>query len=513
MKINVTVGSTTYNGVETISVGGKTLGLATAFESGDDNKVVQSGALQAQTSKNVNANGTVDTTTNNQVVVSVPNSYAAGDEGKVVSSGALVSQGSDTVTENGTVDTTLINSLTVNVPTGSVSVPPSDVNFIDYDGTILHAYTAAAFADLTALPANPSHAGLTAQGWNWTLAEAKAYVAAYGKLWIGQMYVTTSGDTEIDIELHAPRLSPYLGIAVNGTVEIDWGDDTQESAVAGTSLETQIRTLHEYAAEGKYTIKIHVVSGEFAPYGASKNSVLSGGFNDENKNSAYANAVQAVRIGTGVTSISDYAFNYCYSISAVTIPSSVTSIGAYAFGRCYSIPSLTIPSGVTSIGNYAFVQCCAMLSISLPGSVTGIGNYAFNYGYALPSVTLPGSMTSISDYMFRTCSSLTSVTIPSGVTSFGSYALGNCTSLASVIIPSSVTSIGTYAFNGCYGLGSIIFKPTTPPSVSNSNAFGNMSTDCKIIVPYSADHSVLAAYKAASNYPDDEVYTYEEAAQ
>jgi len=65
------------------------------------------------------------------------------------------------------------------------SAPEKDVNFIDYDGTILYSYTAAEFANLSALPANPTHSGLTAQGWNWSLSDAKTYVASYGKLWIG----------------------------------------------------------------------------------------------------------------------------------------------------------------------------------------------------------------------------------------------------------------------------------------------------------------------------------------
>ena len=82
---------------------------------------------------------------------------------------------------------------------GSVSVPPKEVNFYDYDGTVVNAYTASEFAALSAMPDNPSHDGLTAQGWNWSLADAKAYVAKYGRLNIGQIYVTTSGDTEIDI--------------------------------------------------------------------------------------------------------------------------------------------------------------------------------------------------------------------------------------------------------------------------------------------------------------------------
>lgn len=70
--------------------------------------------------KSITQNGTYNASSDSadgysSVTVAVPNSYAAGDEGKVVSNGALVAQGSDTVTANGTVDTTLINSLLVNV--------------------------------------------------------------------------------------------------------------------------------------------------------------------------------------------------------------------------------------------------------------------------------------------------------------------------------------------------------------------------------------------------------------
>ena len=68
--------------------------------------------------KSISANGTEDVTNYASVSVSVPNSYSASDEGKVVNNGALVAQTSDTVTANDTYDTTLINSLTVNVSGG-----------------------------------------------------------------------------------------------------------------------------------------------------------------------------------------------------------------------------------------------------------------------------------------------------------------------------------------------------------------------------------------------------------
>ena len=85
------------------------------YTSADEGKVVSSGELVSQTSTTKTANGTYDTTLNDEVIVEVPNTYTNADEGKVVSSGALVSQTSTSVTANGTYDTTLNNEVVVNV--------------------------------------------------------------------------------------------------------------------------------------------------------------------------------------------------------------------------------------------------------------------------------------------------------------------------------------------------------------------------------------------------------------
>lgn len=68
----------------------------------------------------ITQNGTADVTNYASANVNVPNSYAAGDEGKVVSNGALVAQTarSSEITANGTYDTTLNDEVTVNVSGG-----------------------------------------------------------------------------------------------------------------------------------------------------------------------------------------------------------------------------------------------------------------------------------------------------------------------------------------------------------------------------------------------------------
>ena len=64
--------------------------------------------------------------------------------------------------------------------------------------------------------------------------------------------------------------------------------------------------------------------------------------------------IESVEIENGITSIGDYAFEWCNYLTTITIPDSVTSIGDYAFRGCTGLTSISIPDSVTSIGKSAF---------------------------------------------------------------------------------------------------------------------------------------------------------------
>lgn len=400
-----------------------------------------------------------------------------------------------------------------------VLFPPSmdnPIRFFDYDGTLVASYSTVP----ESLPSVPSHSGLTNGTWNYTLAQITTQFNAMGTCDVGANYKTASGATEIDIILQPERLHPYLSLAVNGTVTIDWGDNSTETAT-GTSLTTRLSTIHhEYAAAGSYTIKLSKTSGTgYSLYGTSgAYSLLNKGVSTSSANRAYSSCVQNVRIGDDCT-IGNYALNNCYSLASVSIPSGVTSIGTYAFSYCYSLTFVAIPSGVTSIDSQAFYNsyaltyvsipssvtsingnafynCYSLASVSIPSSVTSIGTYVFNACYSLASVTIPSGVTSISNYMFQTCHSLVSVNVPSGVTGIGSYAFSGCQSLVSITVPSGVTNIGAQAFGYCYGMAEYHFEPTTPPTLANTNAFTDIQSDCKIYVPASK----LTDYQSAENW-------------
>ena len=201
-------------------------------------------------------------------------------------------------------------------------------------------------------------------------------------------------------------------------------------------------------------------------------------------------------IPDSVTSIGHFAFNKCYSLTNLTIPDSVTSIGDEVFSSCYSLTSLTIPDSMTSIGHLAFRDCYSLTNIIIPNGVTSIGNTAFSRCYSLTSLIIPNGVTSIGITTFASCFSLTNITIPDSVTSISLNMFSSCYSLTNITIPNGVTSIGDAAFRDCYGMAEYHLKHTTPPALSNTDAFSGISDDCIIYVPQGS----LEAYQTATNW-------------
>ena len=176
-------------------------------------------------------------------------------------------------------------------------------------------------------------------------------------------------------------------------------------------------------------------------------------------------------------------YNDGVMFTSVTIPQNVTYNGT-----SYS---------VTSIGEYAFDYCSSLTSVTIPNSVTSIGHYAFDRCSSLTSITIPNSVTSIGIYAFLQCESLTSITIPNSVTSIGYGAFRDCSSLVSITIPNSVTIIGYRAFSDCSSLVSVTMLATTPPSVG-SNVFDSIASDAVLYILGTADKS--AYQKAVGEY-------------
>ena len=205
-----------------------------------------------------------------------------------------------------------------------------------------------------------------------------------------------------------------------------------------------------------------------------------------------------------------------------TLTGSSTSTPVYTSAHSYAAPgdyviqlTVTGSMGFRSNGPLVYtsnsdnrnsVYKNTIQKVELGSGVTSIGSNAFSGCSSLSRITIPDGVTSISGTAFVGCFSLSSITIPNGVTSIGNYAFSDCSGLSSITIPDSVTSISRSAFSGCSGLARLYFLPTTPPSVSNSNAFSGIPTACVIHVPVGS----LSAYTSAANYPSSSTYTYVE---
>lgn len=441
------------------------------------------------------------------------------------------------VTANGTYEEAgkSYSPVTVNV-SGSGAASPKQVNFYDYDGTLLYSYTDVEFANLDTLPDNPSHAGLTAQGWNWTKAQITEQLTAApgGDVNVGQMYDTQSGNTEIDIVL-SKALSPYIAFAVNGTVNVDWGDGTNED-VTGTSDSAVVRTQHNYSSSGSYTIQIKKVSGKYTLYGGGSSPYYTLLGDNTNANGistssiTYAGRIVHIRVSSDAT-VKNYAFRYLPGLETITFPNVPISSGTGLFSYAKSLKYFVIPSGTT-----VAVKCdnCIFLEgISVP------------YGCALPSLqgaryvksmTIPVGCKSLPQDSLRD-TAVEKVICPSSVLTAGSYCCNNAmlkevyatgiTSLDSsclasnttlkkatvggtytsmnytfntdplleeFTVPSSVTSIAGGTFSSCPSLRVLHMLPTTPPTLTSGAISNNASL--VIYVPSAS----LTAYQTANNW-------------
>ena len=367
---------------------------------------------------------------------------------------------------------------------GGGDVVEKDINFYDYDGTLVDSWTLDELATATTLPANPSHEGLTAQGWNWTLADLKSENLPMN---VGQNYTTDDGKTRLYITIPPattdgtpalPSIPLYFQQSVSEGVSVDWGDGSDPETTTGTSL---THLTHSYAVAGEYVITLNVASGYVSLYGGSNTNIFGIDYSNSNE-FGISGILDKVELGQSVRPNSG-CFTKCTNMTSITIPNNMGFsfwTQSTVFRYCYSLQFLTLPPSATSSINSSFLMNCYCLkTVSLPYGSTSAPRLSSDY--AIKSITLPSSITALPDSFLASAKLLQEFNVPSTITSIGGSAFNGCSSLRNIEIPNSVTSIGASTFAYCNSLR-VISIPSSITSVPNS-LFSNCYSLLSVVLP------------------------------
>ena len=285
------------------------------------------------------------------------------------------------------------HKIIVSVPTGGggttpiTPVEPKDVNFYDYDGTLLYSYTKTEVQGLTALPAPPSvPEGLGLEDtveWNYTLAQIKHM----GVCEVGSIYTKNSG---LVLVFDVPYDGFYLWLVVRcstGDATVDWGDGSNISTVAG-----QGNIGHPYTTAGRYIIKYDALnSNAVITVGTTNVNVCKDISTSSANGFAYSSLLVGAVLGNNCK-LYQHAFYYCglnfciisKGISTVIIPS-------YAFNYCYQLKHITFPCKFGLSSNSLSFSGLRHLSLTMDGgdAIESDGSNVFANCFNLRRMVLP----------------------------------------------------------------------------------------------------------------------------
>lgn len=440
-------------------------------------------------------------------------------QGDITAARAAVTAKGGTVTSGGGSSQLAGDIATIPSGGGRVEAAEKDINFYDCDGFRLYSWTLAELRTATELPPNPTRPRLTAQGWNWTLAELKDLDA---QMDVGQIYTTEDEKTHLVIDVPLPNYSLYVGFASNGESSIEWGDGHTDS-FAGSSTTEVVFTRHVYDMPGEYVIRL---GGSVYLKGDSEGSVLlTANGEKESGNSAYARMpiLRELNMSVSVKAAGyDRPLQNASGLRILTIPNGTGATPRVPSCDFYAAPATNsaLMGTITYYAGFGNTKrvCCSKKEHF--GEETKAGSIIRYMGYhgtflhygalwkssKVVSARIYGTFTSTNHHTFDGCSSLQEYYLPDTPKSIGNYAFRNCYALEEIRITRLVTTIGSEAFANCISLKRLVFSPTVPPTVSNSNAFSGINPSCKILIP----RGTIAAYTSATNYPSASTFTYEE---
>ena len=422
----------------------------------------------------------------------------------------------------------------------------NDVNFYDYEGTILYSYTWDEFVEKNEMPPLPTHRekeGLICQEWNYTLEEV---LEQGGRCDVGAIYIPEDGNTRIKLETLG-NTEYYINLAcstING-VEIHWGD-----GFVDTNINTSITQYsHLYKNSGKYIIKIKVIKGNVTDFGIIYIKSTSIPLKQD---------IDEINLGNGITTLySQRAFAYT-TATKITLPNNNITLKSLwcstkithlncpqkitftdLIEGVTDIETISIPNTQGSSSQYYISSACNKLKIihfpsnmyintnvntlswnlqslkkitksilneninvngnniilnnilvsgtnssTIPEGIIKISSNAFYNKYQLQEINIPESCTEIGGGAFNYCMGVTKVSLPNSLKVLSVDCLGRLYSLLGCMkIPPLINNIPNYCFSGTTYLSYYDFRNhEVIPTLANTNAFTN-SGNWKIVVP------------------------------
>ena len=384
-----------------------------------------------------------------------------------------------------------------NIPTGGGDTPRvfKDVNFFDYDGTILYQYDLAeanALTELPPLPASP-RAGYTADSWTETLSFIQNLT---GPCDVGVNYTTTNNFSEIKLSIPEDNYQVCTagGQHDNNGTYIDWGDGTAQDVISKTK-----RVIHTYAQRGDYYIKLSATWRDYCMPSVYSRIESSSSSNLLTMGSMFmpypfvigqteCDLIKEIWMGMGLnmSGFQIYLAN-CKSLEKILYPQNVASsqrdIYFYANNasfRHFTIPSnwsayslqcdnggpesIVIPSSSLVNNSTPFgtntkrviMRNCTLTSGSqyadkpnlelLLSEPSTYNTAAFSNDSNLKNVTI--NCASITTGMFMNCKNLKRIdlSLATNTTALPDYAFQNTPLLKEVILPNTLTSFGNMCF-------------------------------------------------------------------
>ena len=446
----------------------------------------------------------------------------------------------------GTSGTMTVDQMPTNISAIPTPIVEKDVNFYDWDGTLLYSYHLAEARALQALPALPAdYKDYTADSWTETLS----FINNLTYPWqVGVKYTTTRANAKFYITVPEPDTdlgedtSVYIYTRSSGYT-VDWGDGTSSTTASYGRIQ------HTYATAGDYVLTYNgpLESTNSEPFMMSSRQYLLFQSGSSSGGAIYNpdNLVTLVECGNS-TRIGTYSFFGQMSLNNIIMPYGTTITTYSPFARS-GIKTLTLPM-TTSPYIYQLFAYMPNLEQAIAPSIwfTTANTYmykeTYNYSSKVRKINWPEVLlrpVSADSSEWQNCFGQSGrclerkLVIPNNVTLispgfWNMYSFGSGDASQALIqdvelgpIPSSVTNIQSDAFCGWLGktdtleftqdlsyigtrafrqssFKTFIFHQTEPPEIDNQT-FGRTNDDSKylrIYVPYGTKQ----AYVAASSY-------------